>query len=283
MIPQFQHNVTTSFFLWFDNYLLRRGQAFSNLSGKFYYYSDDRLDHRFKTFGSSYKQWVTDSSIIGANIPTGVSINGVMKGRNDGVIFDFDNGRILSSGISSADSISGSFSVKDFNIYYTNETEEDLLIDKKYIANPRVYSPSANYISPYDAVIPAIFLSNDSTKNDPFAFGGQDTTTCHLKALVLAENPYQLDGVLSIFADSRNEVVSTIPFSGQPATEYGDIKNGSYSYSQYKSVYDPINPFFFVNSVVSSKLPDKAAKTIQNDLYIGFLDFELCQQRYPRA
>lgn len=281
MIEQFVHKATTSFFLWFDNYLLRRGQAFSNKTGKFYHYEDDRLDSRLQTFGSPYKQWVTDSSIAGANVPTGVYVNGVLKNRNDGVIFDFDNGRVLSSGIASTANVTGTFAVKDFNLYFTNETEEDLLIDRKYVANPRVYSPPMNYIQPYDAVIPAIFLSSASIKNEPFAFGGQDTTKIIMKAVVLAENTYQLDGILSLFADSRNEVVANIPYSGYPITEYGDLKNGSYSYNTLKAQFES-EPFFFINEVDTSKLSDKAAKSLTNDLYIGFIDFELNQQRYPR-
>lgn len=282
MIEQFIHTATTSFFLWFDNYLLKKGQAFSNKTGKFYHYADDRLDPRFETFGSPYKQWVTDSSISGANIPTGVSINGVAQGRNNGVIFDFDNGRIISSGISQNDTVTGSFAVKDFNIYFTNETEEDLLIDRKFVSNPRVYSPQENYINPYDAVIPAIFLSSATMKNEPFAFGGEDTTKIMMKAVILAENTYQLEGVMSIFADSRNEIIPKIPFSGHPITEYGDLKNGSYSYESLKTEYSS-NPFFFVNEVDTSKLSDKASKSITNDLYVGFIDFEIHQQRYPRA
>ncbi len=281
MIEQFVHRATTSFFLWFDNYLLRRGQAFTNQTGKFYHYADDRLDPRFETFGSPYKQWVTDSSISGVNIPTGVYVNGSLKNRSNGIIFDFDNGRVISSGIAQTDTLTGSFSVKDFNIYFTNETEEDILIDRKYVANPRVYSPAPNYIQPYDSVIPAVFLSSASIKNEPFSFGGQDTTKILMKAVVLAENTYQLDGILSLFADSRNEVIPNIPFSGYPITEYGDLKNGYYSYNQLKSQFSQ-EPFFFVNEVDTSKLSDKAAKSITNDLYIGFIDFEINQQRYPR-
>lgn len=283
MIEQFIHTATTSFFLWFDNYLIRKGKAFSNQSEKFYHYADDRLDPRFETFGSPYKQWVTDSSISGATIPTGIFINGVQKNRNDGIIFDFDNGRILSSGISQNDNVSGSFAVKDFNIYFTNETEEDLLIDRKFVANPRVYSPVKNYINPYDAVIPAIFLSSSTITNDPFSFGGEDTTKILMKAVVLAENSYQLEGALSIFADSKQEVFASIPFSGHPITEYGDLKNASYSYESLKSQYQSKSQLFFINDVDTSKLSDKSAKSLTNDLYVGFIDFEIHQQRYPRA
>lgn len=281
MKPQFIHDATTSFMLWFDNYLLKKGEAFSNKTGTFVFYEDDRLDSRYKAFGSPFKQWVTDSSISGANIPTGVFVNGVQKTRNSGVLFDFDNGRILSSGIAKTDVVTGSFAVKDFNIYFSNETEEDLLIDKKYIENPRVYSPAKQPVKPYDAAIPAIFLSASHSKNDPFAFGGEDTSRVFIKGIVLAENQYQLDGVLSIFADSEQEVFRKIPFSGHPITEYGDLKNGTYSYEELKNQYSG-NPLFFIEEVNTSKLTNKASKSITNDLCIGFIDFEVHQQRYPR-
>ena len=90
MIEQFQHRATTSFLLWFDNFLLRKGEAFSNQTGKFFNYADDRLDSRYKPYGSAYKQWVTDSSVNGVTnpvIPT--SFNG--SGRSDDIIFDFEN------------------------------------------------------------------------------------------------------------------------------------------------------------------------------------------------
>jgi hypothetical protein len=282
MIEQFQHRATTSFFLWFDNYLLKKGQAYSNQTGKFYYYSDDRLDGRYKAFGSPYKQWVTDSSIAGASVPSGVWINNTFTPRSNSLMLDFENGRALVSGAANTTNVTGAFAVKDFNIYFTNEGEEDLLVDKKYNSNPRIFSFTQNYVQPYDQVVPAIFLSSESISNEPFAFGGEDTTKISMKAVVMAENAYQLDGVLSIFADSQNEVITNIPFTGHPLTEYGDLKNGSYSYETLKS-QNQNNSLFFVEEVITSKLTDKARKSLANDLYVGFIDFEIHQQRYPRA
>lgn len=281
MLEQFAHTATTSFILWFDNYLLSRGQAFTNKTGILYSQSDDRLDPRFKAFASPYKQWVADSS-VGANVPTGISINGGISGRDNGVIFDFDNGRVLTSGSSASVMVTGSFAVKDFNVYFTNEGEEDLLIDKKYIANPRVHSPQIGAIPPYDIVTPAILISNGTHKNEPFAFGGEDTSRVSMKAVILTDNSYQLDGVLSLFADSQDAVIPQIPMSGSPYTEYGDLKTGYYSYNELKNSFGPLNPIFFVEDVTPSKLSDKASKTITNSLFVGFLDFEICQQRYPR-
>ena len=39
---------------------------------------------------------------------------------------------------------------------------------------------------------------------------------------------------------------------------------------------------YFIDEVVTSKLSDKARKSLSNDLFIGFIDFEIHQQRFPR-
>ena len=123
MKEQFQHKLTTSFFLWFDNFLLKHGEAYSNKTGQFYYYEDSRLDSDYRAYGSPYKQWVTDSSITGANIPTGVHFGNEASGRSDGIVFDFDNGRVLVEGSVTGSTITGEFAVKDFSVYITNDTK----------------------------------------------------------------------------------------------------------------------------------------------------------------
>ena len=37
MKEQFVHTLTNSFMLWFDNFLLKKGEAFSNQTGTFYH------------------------------------------------------------------------------------------------------------------------------------------------------------------------------------------------------------------------------------------------------
>lgn len=291
MIPQFQHQLTSSFIMWFDNYLLTKGQAYTNTTGKLYYYTDERLPSTYKVFGSPVKQWVSDYSVVGATIPSGVYVNGVFQGRPTGVsnttstsILDFDNGRTLLSGASSTANVTGSFAVKDFNIYYSNDTEEDLIIEKKFAINSRTIgtSETVTYIPPYDQVVPAIFISNSSSSNQPFAFGGENLTVTKINAVVIAENPYQLDGVLSIFADSFNQVVVNVPFTEAPYTEYGDIKNGYYNYQAIKNQYINNNKYY-IERVVTSKLNDKPRRALVNDLYVGFIDFDISIARYANT
>ena len=280
MIEQFQHKLTSSFFLWFDNFLLKKGEAYSNKTGELFNYADPRLDSRYVAYGSPYKQWVTDSSIAGAVIPTGVSVVGAgTSGRDDGVVFDFENGRALFSGDNTSMTVTGEFAVKDFNVYLTNDTEDDLIVENKYTVNSRLPSGPLTYIEPYDDVVPAIFLSVSQAENSPFALGGMQETKVQAKAVVLAEDTYQLDGVMSIFMDSVDEVIAAIPMSGYPITEFGDLKEGDFNYTSLAESYKGETKFC-IEKVKTSKLTDRTRNVLANELYVGFVDFDIEQYRY---
>ena len=280
MIEQFQHKLTSSFFLWFDNFLLKKGEAYSNKTGELFNYVDPRLDSRYVAYGSPYKQWVTDSSIAGAVIPTGVSVVGAgTSGRDDGVVFDFENGRALFSGSDTSMTVTGEFAVKDFSVYLTNDTEDDLIVENKYTVNSRIPSGPLTYIEPYDDVIPAIFLSISQAENSPFALGGMQETKIQAKAVILAEDTYQLDGVMSIFMDSVNEVIAAIPMSGYPITELGDLKDGNFNYTGLANDYGGETKFC-IEKVKTSKLTDRTRNVLANELYVGFVDFDIEQYRY---
>jgi hypothetical protein len=183
------------------------------------------------------------------------------------------------SNYTSSSTITGTFAVKDFNIYFTNETEDDLIVEKKFELNSRIPTYNDSGIDPYDQVVPAVFLSTATMKNDPLSFGGEEQTTVRANAVALSDDPYKLDGILSIFGDSHNEVFYPIPMSGHPMDEYGDLKNGSYSYSTLSNEYSDKKPFL-VDNVTTSKLTDKARKSLANDLYVGFIDFDIKIHRH---
>ena len=278
MKAQYQHNITTSFALWLDHHLLDKGEAFTNKTGKLYYYTDPRVSNTYKVFGSPHKQWVFDSSITGATIPSGVYVSGVFKGRNNGVILDFINGRALVSGTTTGVNVTGAYSVKDFNIYLSNENEEDLILENNIEANSK-FPQTGTYIAPYDESFPAIYILSDGNKNTPFAFGGEDETRSLMRGVVFAESPYQLDGALSLFADTSQKVFKLKDFSNFPITEYGDIKSGSYTYDDYY-INPSVDAELFIDDVTVSKLKERSKAASR--LYVGFMDFEIIKYRYPR-
>tara|TARA_Y100000114_G_scaffold152380_1_gene170583 strand:+ start:292 stop:1140 length:849 start_codon:yes stop_codon:yes gene_type:complete len=281
MKPQYKHELMTSFMLWFDHELLQEGEAYSNKTGTLFAQSDSRLPNDFISLQSNYKQWVNDSSITGEENPV-IPTDFQGSGRSDNIIFDFENGRIIETGtvFSAGDTLTGTFAVKDFNIYLTNETEEDLIIENRFKINSRYGTSEISGLEPYDQVVPAIFLNSEYMRNEGFAFGGEDKTTNIVKAVIVSDNEYQLDGALSIFADSARKVVPKIPFSGHPSTEYGDIKGGSYNYNNLAASYTEIP--YYIEDVTVSKFSDRAQNKLPGNLKIGFIDFEVSTNRFPR-
>ena len=179
MKPQYQHELMTSFMLWFDNHLLNKGEAYSNQTGTLYYFNDSRLPDGYKAYASPYKQWVTDSSIVGSVNPV-IPTSFMGSGRADDIIFDFENGRIIETGnnFGTNETITGTFAVKDFNIYLTNDTEEDLILENKFQLNSR-YNKTESGVEPYDQMTPAIFLSSKS-----LAIVSTDISITHLLGIL---------------------------------------------------------------------------------------------------
>ena len=282
MKPQFQHEVTTSFMLWADNFLLRKGEAYTNYVSTFYpNTSDDRLGPGLVSYSSPHKQWVFDSSIEGANIPSGVYDNGTFVPRDtDGLKLDFDNGRAIfdSSFGDSKSTVSGEYAVKDFNFYITNQTEEQLIIDSKFDTNDR-FKQDVSGIAPYKQVIPAIFVNSEMSENEPYSFGGEDKTSTNIRCVVFAENTYQLDGALSIFNDAKNEVYAKLSFEDYPLNEYGDVTGFN-----YRELSDNTKQqYFHIEEARVSKLSDRINKNIDPTLFVGFIDFEITNLRFPRS
>ena len=285
MKPTFTHNVINSFFLWFDNFLMTKGDAYKTYTTKLYNYQDARLGADKVVYGSPYKQWVYDKNITGTTIPSGFTINNqFVSTGTSGMKIDFDNGRIIfNSGVSTDLNVTGTYSVKEVNSYITDQPEDNLIIENKFVTNSR-FTVSENYIPPYNPVTPCIFASIETAHNTAFAFGGEDETKCIIKVVAFCENLYQLDGVLSIFGDSYNEIFSIIPMTGHPLGEFNEMKTGAYPTGyDYKNLSNAYNSqTLFISHVETSKIRDSVIKELNPILHIGFLDFEIKTYRYPR-
>jgi hypothetical protein len=129
-------------------------------------------------------------------------------------------------------------------------------------------------------VTPAIFINNEYIENTPYAFGGEDKTSLIFKSVVLAENLFQLDGVLSLFADTRNVNFADLSFEDYPINEYGDLKTGKYSYIETCSKSE--KNVFNIERVNTAKISENVRTNISPSLYVGFIDFEVSKPRFPR-
>jgi hypothetical protein len=264
---------------------MKKGDAYKTYTTKLYNYEDARLGGSKVIYGSPFKQWVYDKSITGATIPTGFTINGTfLPTGTSGMAIDFDNGRIIfNSGVSTGLNITGTYSVKEINSYVTDQPEDNLIIENKYVTNSRFTVTETN-IPPYNPVTPCMFASIETAHNTAFAFGGEDETKCIIKLVAFCENLYQLDGVLSVFGDAYNEFFSLVPMTGHPLGEFNELKTGvyptGYDYNSLSNSYS--SQKMFISHVETSKIRDSVLKELNPILHIGFLDFEITTYRYPR-
>jgi len=306
MKPQFQHTLVTSFFLWFDNYIQYNGEAYKNKTGIFYSVTDDRLDSSYNIYASPYKQFIFDSGLHTGVVDSqgtegAIVIDRISGTRDDGSAFeisrgtsglkiDYENGRVFFTGDNNGNlpgntqSLSGQFGVKDFNLYVTNQTEEDLVVEK-FKTNNRFGNLETSGVAPYDQVLPAVFITSESINNQPFAFGGLDVTQTNVKAIVMTTDLYCLDCVLSLAADAKKQSFVEVDFNDFPITEFGDIKTATYptgySYNQVET--DNTKELFHIEEVFVSKLSDRVKKKVNPDIFVGFIDFEIHKYRRPRG
>lgn len=276
MKRQFLHDLSSSFTLWFEHTLLKEGQAFTNTSGSLYN-TRDSVFSSYTIYASPYKQWVYDSSISGAIIPSGIYVGNTFVPRGDhGMRIDYQNGRVMWPTGSSNWNVSGAYAVKDFNIYRTTSSEEDLLFNNKFVFNPK-FPQGLTGIDANAIVLPAIFLKLTNSSNNAFEFGGTDETTAHMRAIILSNTEFDVDAVGNIFTDQKYNNFPLFPKT--PLNEFNDVKGGYYNYNDYLNTYFAYNKIPYISQVGYSRLLTVGVNSIDPNLDVGFLDFEIKQPR----
>ena len=288
MISQYDNLVVSSFFLWFDHTLLNKGKAFTNFTS--FFYDVNSLFNGYNTYGSPFRQFVADESIgvsHGAQVLNVLQLNGlnIVRGQQGFEAVDYNKGEVFFSTVvpNPDTTLQGTYAVKDFNIYITNELEEKLLFETQFkIRNPT--DATAAGLPPSTMTYPAIFLKSNGTRNEPLAFGGQDWTEFDMRAIVLSDDQYKLDAVASIFRDRVRTFVPIIPEANMPFNSLGDFASFlPYNYQTLTSTYSKTG--IFIDKVYSSKIGgiSYSQKTNVNpDVFSMIIDFELSDARDPR-
>lgn len=268
MKPQFKHLLTSSFMQWFEYTLLTEGECYTNFSGKFYEMTSAR---KGTVFALPYGQIVHDSSITGATIPSGVYVNSsfVPRGTNN-LRLDFQNGQIMMDPIAGAN-VTGSFAVKEFDLFYTNRAEDELVLSSQFSIKSKSVQPFTGRAE-NETLAPAIFISKVTASDEAFEFGGADNSINHYRALILATDDAQLDGLDSIFTEKSSTNFAYI--SSTPWNEYGDLKSGRYNYLEAVAAEQP-NRLVFISDASFTKFSATANKAINPKLKLGVLEFTL--------
>jgi hypothetical protein len=282
---QFNNIAMTSMLFWFDNKLLSKGEAFTNHAS--YFWPIDTRYYGYYTYGAPFKQMVIDESISGANIISGVYINGTFTqvGQNYLSGINASQGQLYFSQpiAGTPSSISGNYAVKDFNIYLTSETEEDLLFETQFQLKPQTYQNPTGLASNAETY-PVIYLKYQGGSNEPLAFGGMDTTYINVRAIVLSDNIFKLDAVTSIFRDTARQFVPLVYDNEMPFNMLGSCTGECFNYQELVANKQVDYQYLYINDVSVSKTDSRLSNSynkLNPNLFTAFIDFELAQNRQP--
>ena len=121
---QWENAVMSSLMLHLDHTICGVGEGYTNHSGAFY--KTQTKFNQLYSYSLPYKQIISDSSVFGADIMEGVYIDGQFKTVGEagfqGILHH--KGTVLFDQNYDASSITGNFSVKEYNIYITTKAEE---------------------------------------------------------------------------------------------------------------------------------------------------------------
>ena len=287
MKPQFDNQIMSSFLLWFDNKILTKGEAYQNTTGEFYSVSDEF--YGYQTYASSYSQFVSDASITGATIPTGLYVGNTLinvgEGGSDGLhAIDYGNGRSYWSGAQSQ-AVTGSFSIKDFNVFLTNSTEDEILFQTQYTNRNQISSVVPTGLEGDTKTYPVVYLKNNGSFNEPFALGGQDNTVMNIRAIVIADSQFDIDAIGSLFRDTQMTNIPIFEASEMPFNQFGYYNNGTqYNYTSVTSSKSEADTVFLEEVSVArfDRVLENEVRKFNPNVYSTLIDFELNKIRFPR-
>jgi hypothetical protein len=296
MKVQFENKVMSSLLLFVDHEVIQKGDAYTNTGSAFF-----KIDSLFKdyyVYSSPFKQLVSDVSVVGDSTPTVLTgiyfsapgttnyTEGPMHVQSGTPPWGFDSinhsqGQLYFTGDTdpvAGSGISGSYSVKDFNVFLTSMPEEQLLFETKLELNPRTKQTSTGVDSNVQTY-PAIFIKDNGGRNEEFAFGGMEDTLVNARAIVLADSMFSLDAVCGILKDTVRKNMPIVAQTGLNLNALGGFTGVNYNYTGTAD-----EGYMFIDRVtVSKNIANRGDfENLNPNVFSAFVDFELHTHRMPR-
>ncbi len=274
MIPQYNHDFITSFTLWLTNRIQNVGQAYVNTSSLLYPQVDTSTPGN--KWASPYKQWVYDSCVSGAAIPSGVyTSSGQFLTRASGIVIDYINGRVISP-YNWGPTLSGNYARAEMNVYFGTEEQTNFFLEKIFDEDINIRHPNTGIIATRWAA-PCMILTNSNTQSKPWALGGQKDTQSTIRAFCIADSNYLQEGINGLLADAVNKYVPLATYADAPIGTSGDLKGTTYNYCT--GVFDRYGcaNAAYIERVVSYKVNEKA--NVNTNYNLSIMEFDLSKIR----
>lgn len=272
MKKQFIHKFATSYLLWFENFLNKKGEIYSTEEVVFTYGGPSSFYEGYDVWQSPYESLVYDSSLKNATVPATVNIDSKVAS------VQFSDGNILCQPVNK-NPIKLTCSPQECAISFSNLTEGEIITNVISEALEKKKKNKNLFLAP------RIILCIDDFKNEPFAFGGMVNSEIACKAVIFSQDQFLLDGILSIFNDSRDEIFVEIDDENYPLNEMGCFKKkfieNGFNYDEVsKDAMNNKNNVFYIDNAYCSKSNDKISREATANFYIGFIEFDISCERY---
>lgn len=284
LVPQWDNKVISSMFYYIDHTILATGQAFTNTSSLFYKISGNISPYTI--YAAPYRPFVADKSVPNATIMSGVYLNNsfITTGQSGFVDINYEKGLVYFTGnLGTNPSVSGVYSVKDFNISLTDKPDEKILFETKHFLKSRV-TDTPTGLAFDNITYPILYVKNFGGENVAAAFGGLEKTSLTLRVIIMAESLWQRDAIAGILKDKARSVVGLFTASDMPFNSLGGFRNTSYDYNAVVSGKGGQNVLFIDKIRTSSfaQIVFQELVTLNTDVFVAFADIDLCGYRYPR-
>ena len=277
MKEHIENQLMSSLLLYVDHTVCKVGEAFSN-HGSYFYPADTMFSSHFKCYSAPFKQLVMDESITNAQVMSGVYVGSTFTKPGEGSLNSINHteGQVhFDYGYSSSSTISGNYSVKDFNIYLTSKAETELLFETKFERKPKVSQVNTG-LAPNKQTYPCIFLRNNGGLNEPFAFGGMDMTKLNVRAVVLADSAFSRDAVCGILKDSARDYLPIIEKNLLPFNAIGSYTGSAFNYETISATpMSQSNAAFIKDVTVTTNIPQYINDNINPNVHSAMIDFYL--------
>ncbi len=286
---QFDNLLLSSLILYYENKLLKNGNAFTNVTSPFYLTSGD-VNGLF-TYACPFKPLVSDNSITNAVVMSGVYIGNTFQPLGSGGLtgINFAEGMVYLTGTATG-TVSGNYAVQDFYITTTSRLEDDLLFERKYSVRPKkIFQSGLAPLQATDYTVPIIFLKHDRSINKEYALGGLEDTRSTVSCIIITDSQFLMDAVVSIIRDTTRDYVPELAIGDMPFNMLGSyMNNNKYNYSNLTAGKVAAASGYYIQNIdvlgfTRNAMLQKAIERINPKIYCNMLSIETSYIRQPRA
>ena len=290
MQAQFDQDLLSSFYLWFENRMIKDDvKAYiTDLDNSFKYVDYSDLPSGMIGYQGQFRQLVPEHSVDTPN--SGIFINGDFitgdSSANGSVFIDYSEGRIVLPEASGQNlEITSKSTVKEINTYISNDSDLSIILHSDFIevgqTTPYFFNQSEK-LDEKTYFLPACFISLVSSKNEEYCFGGHEETKNRIRVLVMSRDNFIIDAISSRFRDTVREKITRIPYERFPYGFSYSLKTFPYNYQDLKQEFEEGNETYIENVSVSKVFPEKSRELLNKDISISIIDFDLSTYRFPR-